>query len=68
MTLRTLGLVLIWAGAGGALGLLLHRFIRGAWSLEDEEIPAVTRHQQLIVLGALVSAIAGTLLMVWSSI
>ena len=68
MTLRALGLVLIWAGAGVALGLLLHRFIRGAWSLEDEEIPAVTRRQQIIGLGALVSAITGTLLMVWSSL
>ncbi|WP_254432505.1 hypothetical protein [Magnetospirillum sp. SS-4] len=58
--------MLVWAAVAVALGLLLHRFSRGAWSLEDDDIPPVTRIQKLLGLGILVAALGGTVVVVWS--
>jgi hypothetical protein len=46
--------------------LLLHRFSRGAWSLEDDDIPAVSLWQKLVAALALTATAAGLGLFVWS--
>ena len=66
MTLWTLGLVLIWVGTGGALGLLLYRFVRGAWSLEDEDVPPVSPWHKGFAALAFATAAGGVGLVIWS--
>ncbi|MBI3446487.1 MAG: hypothetical protein HY055_14300 [Magnetospirillum sp.] len=66
MTPRAIAITLIWVGALVLLGLLLHRFTRGAWSLEDEDIPTITLRQKLLAGLALAAACGGIGLFVWS--
>lgn len=66
MTPRGIAITLIWLGALVLLGVLLHRFLRGAWSLEDEDIPAITLGQKLLAGLALAAACLGAGLFVWS--
>ena len=65
MTIRAIAVALIWAGAALLLGLLLFRFVRGSWSLEDDDVPAVTWRQKALAAAALAAALAGTGLFVW---
>ncbi|EME71453.1 hypothetical protein H261_03553 [Paramagnetospirillum caucaseum] len=66
MTLRAIAIALLWVGVLALLGLMLHRFVRGAWSLEDDDIPAVSPGQKLLAGLALAAAAAGLGLFVWS--
>lgn len=59
MTLRALGITLIWAGVVMLAGLLLRRFMRGAWSLEDEDVPRVTPWQKGFAILAVAATIGG---------
>jgi hypothetical protein len=64
MSPRDLGITLIWAGAAVVLALLLYRLGRGAWSLEDDEVPPVSILQKVGGALALIAAIIGTVLFV----
>jgi hypothetical protein len=66
MTPRAIAVTLIWVGVLVLLGLLLHRFARGAWSLEDDDIPVISLWQKLVAAFALTAAAAGLGLFVWS--
>ena len=66
MTPRGIAIALIWLGALMLLGMLVYRFTRGAWSLEDEEIPAITLRQKLLAGFALSVTGGGVGLFVWS--
>lgn len=66
MTPRAIAVALIWAGVLVLLGLLLYRFTRGAWSLEDEDIPVISIWQKLVAAFALTATAAGLGLFVWS--
>lgn len=59
MTPRAIAIALIWVGVLALLGLLVHRFVRGAWSLEDDDIPAISPQQKLLAGLALAAAAAG---------
>lgn len=59
-------MALVWGGALLLLGLLLHRFRRGAWSLEDDDIPAAGIGQKLVAGLGVAAAVAGAALFVWS--
>ena len=66
MTLRAMGIALIWAGVVMLAGLLIQRFRRGAWSLEDDEIPPVALGQKLFAALAMAATASGTGLVIWS--
>jgi hypothetical protein len=66
MTPRDLAMALVWAGALLLAGLLLYRFRRGAWSLEDEDIPPPSPAQKLCALAGMLTALAGIVLFIWS--
>ncbi|OAN50817.1 hypothetical protein A6A04_17100 [Paramagnetospirillum marisnigri] len=66
MTLRDLAMALVWGGAALLLAVLIHRFRRGAWSLEDEDVPHASLGQRLLFALALLLAAAGTALFIWS--
>ncbi|TAN72364.1 MAG: hypothetical protein EPN20_03745 [Magnetospirillum sp.] len=66
MTLRALGIALIWAGVAMLAGLLLRRFGRGAWSLEDEDVPPVSSGHKAWAVLALAIAAGGIGLVIWS--
>jgi hypothetical protein len=59
-----LSMVLIWGGVGALLGLMAYRFARGAWSLEDEDIPAVSSLHRVLAWLAVLAAAAGLVLFV----
>ena len=65
MTPRGIAITLIWAGVLLLLGLLAFRFVRGSWSLEDEDVPAVTWKQKALAAAALAATAAGTGLFIW---
>ncbi len=64
MTPRDLGIALIWAAAVVAIILLLYRLRRGAWSLEDAEVPPVSILQKAVSVLVLAAAISGTVLFI----
>lgn len=66
MSPRAIAITLMWVGAVALLGLLVHRFSRGAWSLEDEDVPAISLRQKLLAALALGLAAGGVALFVWS--
>jgi hypothetical protein len=66
MSLGAIAVTLMWVGVLALLGLMLHRFIRGAWSLEDDDVPAISPYQKLVAGLALTSTAAGLGLFVWS--
>lgn len=66
MTLSAVAVVLIWGGVLALLGILLFRFSRGAWSLEDGDIPVITGPQKVLAALALAATAAGIGLFVWS--
>ncbi len=66
MTPRDLAMALVWSGALLLAGLLLYRFRRGAWSLEDAEIPSAGPGQKLAAGLAMAAAAAGIGLFIWS--
>ena len=66
MTIRAMGIALIWAGVVMLAGLLILRFRRGAWSLEDEEIPPVPLGQKVFAALAMAVTTGGTGLVIWS--
>ncbi|ARJ65600.1 hypothetical protein WV31_07985 [Magnetospirillum sp. ME-1] len=66
MSPRAIAIALMWVGALVLLGLLVHRFARGAWSLEDEDVPAISARQKLLSALALAAATGGVALFVWS--
>lgn len=66
MSPRAIAITLMWVGAVVLLGLLIHRFTRGAWSLEDDDIPAISARQKLLAALALASTAGGVALFVWS--
>ncbi len=66
MTPRDLAMALVWSGALLLAGVLLHRFRRGAWSLEDEDIPPAGPLQKLAAGLAMAAAAAGIGLFIWS--
>ncbi len=66
MTIRALGIALIWAGVAMLAGLLLRRFVGGAWSLEDEDVPPVNAWHKGVAILALVATIGGIGLVIWS--
>ncbi|CAA7623647.1 conserved hypothetical protein [Candidatus Terasakiella magnetica] len=65
MTIRGSGIALIWLGMAVLLGLLIHRFRRGAWSLDDDQIPVTTARQQGVFAAALTLTVLGTGLVIW---
>lgn len=65
MTPRGIGIALIWSGAVLLLGVLLYRLARGAWSLDDADIPPATWPQRLSAGAALVITALGIGLFVW---
>jgi hypothetical protein len=66
VSLRSLGIVLIWVGVVMLAGLLVQRFRRGAWSLEDDEIPPVALGQKIFAGLAMAVTTGGTGLVIWS--
>lgn len=66
MSWGAIAVTLMWVGVLALLGLMLHRFVRGAWSLEDDDIPAISPHQKVVAGLALTAAAAGLGLFVWS--
>ena len=66
MTLRAVGITLIWIGVVLLAGLLARRFLRGAWSLEDEDVPPVSFWQKGFAALALATTIGGIGLVIWS--
>lgn len=66
MSLRAVAVTLVWVGTGALLWLLLRRFARGSWSLEDEDVPVVSFRQKVIAALALLAAAAGLILFIWS--
>lgn len=66
MTLRAVAVVLIWGGVLTLLGVLVFRFARGAWSLEDDDVPVITGPQKVMVAVALAAAVAGVVLFIRS--
>jgi hypothetical protein len=66
MTPRVVAVILIWGGVLALLGVLVFRFARGAWSLEDGDVPAITGPQKALAGLALAAAVAGVGLFVWS--
>ena len=66
MTLRAVAVVLIWGGGLTLLGVLVFRFARGAWSLEDDDVPVITGPQKVMVAVALAAAVAGVVLFIRS--
>jgi len=65
MTPRAVAITLIWLGTVGLLGVLVYRLRRGAWSLEDEDIPPATGLQRLGAALALAVTAAGIALFIW---
>ena len=66
MSSGAIAVTLMWVGVLALLGLMLHRFVRGAWSLEDDDVPAISPFQKLLAGLALTAAAAGLALFVWS--
>lgn len=66
MSLRAVAVTLVWVGTGALLWLLLRRFARGSWSLEDDDVPAVSPRQKVVAALGLTAAAAGVILFVWS--
>jgi hypothetical protein len=66
VTIRAIGIALIWAGVVMLAGLLVQRFRRGAWSLEDEDIPPVALGQKVFAGLAMAATTGGTGLVIWS--
>ncbi|CUW40143.1 protein of unknown function [Magnetospirillum sp. XM-1] len=66
MSLRAIAIALMWVGVVALLGLMVHRFTRGAWSLEDDDIPVISTGQKLLAALALGLTAAGVALFVWS--
>ncbi|WP_041041096.1 hypothetical protein [Paramagnetospirillum magnetotacticum] len=66
MSLRAIAIILIWVGVLALLGVLVHRFTRGAWSLEDDDIPVISPRQKLAAALALATTTAGLGLFIWS--
>ena len=59
MTIRALGITLIWVGVVLLAGLLLRRFRRGAWSLEDDDVPPVDVWHKVMAILALTATMGG---------
>ncbi|MDO8606338.1 MAG: hypothetical protein Q7R40_07375 [Phaeospirillum sp.] len=66
MTVRALGIALIWVGVVILAGLLARRFLRGAWSLEDEDVPPVSPWHKGFAALAFATAAGGVGLVIWS--
>ncbi|BAE51064.1 hypothetical protein [Paramagnetospirillum magneticum] len=66
MSPRAIAIALIWVGVLVLLGLLAHRFTRGAWSLEDDDVPVISPRQKLLAALALAATTGGLGLFVWS--
>jgi hypothetical protein len=66
MSLRAMAVALIWVGVVALLVLLVHRFTRGAWSLEDDDVPAISPRQKLLAALSLAATTGGLGLFIWS--
>jgi Fe-S cluster assembly ATPase SufC len=64
MSAGTVASLLLWGGVALLLGLLAYRFRQGAWSLEDEDIPAVSPAQRWLAGLALLLSALGAVAMV----
>lgn len=64
MSDAALSMALMWGGVGALLGLIAYRFARGAWSLEDADIPAISSVQRVLAVLALAVTIAGLVLFI----
>ncbi|MDA8231223.1 MAG: hypothetical protein M0006_07785 [Magnetospirillum sp.] len=61
MTTATLGLLLVWSGAGLVGGVLIHRVRRGAWRTSFvEPPPSAASWVKVAMVFALALAAAGT--------
>lgn len=67
MSIRAIGILLVWLGTLLLVAVLQHRVRQGAWKPEAlEEMPPLTRWAVPVTLAGLGLALAGAGLAMWS--
>lgn len=67
MSLRGLGLLLVWMGAFALMTVLMYRIRKGAWSADALETPRpVAPWTRGAAIAGMILAVSGIVLMVWS--
>jgi hypothetical protein len=62
MTIRGIGLILIWLGTLALVAVLQHRIRHGAWRIENEAVPPVGRWAVGIAASGMVLAAVGVVM------